>query len=137
MWARLEQTSSCISLVDGKSCDRGVTLPQKGPEELIITAQTGNSVALLPKYRDPVAPEMSLLASRGEQISCKSSRWGCQGPEGILDAAVCGDRAQLRNVQNSTHKAFIFPRNLPPKDLISEFMCVHTKGGMFSFSTTC
>lgn len=51
-------------------------MPQKGPEELIITAQTGNSVALLPKYRDPVAPEMSLLASRGEQISCKSSRWG-------------------------------------------------------------
>lgn len=74
-----EQTGSCISPVDGKSCDRGVTLPQKGPQELIITAQTGNNAALLPKYRDPVAPEMSLLASRGEQISCKLSGVGVSG----------------------------------------------------------
>lgn len=46
------------------------------------------------------------------------------------------DKAKKRQ-KKSTQKAFIFPRNLPPKDLIAVFIseCARKEG--FCFSTTC
>jgi len=45
---------------------------------------------------------------------------------------VCGDGTQLRNDKKSTQKEFIFPRNLPPKDLIVVFISERIRKEVFS-----